>query len=234
SCRRLLAACAVIAPTLTLPTTPAYAVDRDWVGTGPLLFWDTATNWNPNGTPTDFDNLTLDLDLTGTPIILGASSRGGVINFDTFAYELTGAASGTLNTGGITRINEGATVTASNGLVWTHFGPEVSTDLYVGGGGFDADDVGDGTLNVTGISTINARSVHLGSALDTTGTATVGDGNNALLQTTGSDGNYGFFIGDEGTGTLNVLTGGIARIANDTSGGIADFELGIAETGNGT
>ena len=43
-----------------------------------------------------------------------------------------------------------------------------------------------------------------------------------------------FVIGQAGTGTLNVTGGGLARIVNDTTGGIANFELGYLADGEGT
>mgnify|MGYP006209713995 CR=1 FL=1 len=41
------------------------------------------------------------------------------------------------------------------------------------------------------------------------------------------------FIGNAGTGTMNVTDGAMARVTNNI-GGVANIELGVVETGDGT
>ncbi|MEM1445012.1 MAG: hypothetical protein AAGF84_03085 [Planctomycetota bacterium] len=221
SCRRLLAACAVLSPTLAAVPT-ADAVDRDWIGTGPVLFWDTGSNWTPAARPGAGDNLTFGIDTGGSSIIAGASSDSAQVLFDGFDWEITGSDARIDSTAQVFVRND-AEVTVSNTLLWA-----VTDRINVG-------DVSDGALTVQGEANVFGTSIRAGVAAGSTGTLTVGGDPNVLtrLQTSGTSASFGFFLGDAGTGILNVLPGGEARIFNDTSGSIADFELGLQETGVG-
>ncbi|MEM8784033.1 MAG: hypothetical protein AAGE65_14425, partial [Planctomycetota bacterium] len=220
-CRRLLSVCAVLSPTLAaVPTT--HAVDRDWIGTGPVLFWDTGSNWNPAARPGAGDNLTFGIDTGGSSIIAGASSDSAQVLFDGFDWSITGSDARIDSTGQVFVRND-ADVTVSNTLLWG-----VTDRINVG-------DVSDGSLTVLGEANVFGTSIRAGVNAGTIGTLNVG-GDPAILtrlQTSGTTAADGFFLGDAGTGILNVLPGGEARIFNDTSGGVADFELGIQETGVG-
>ncbi len=210
----------------------AQAVDLEWEATGALLFYDTAANWDPDSGPTgptDADNLTFSIDLGGSPIVLGSPSNGLDLDFTDNAWTFTGAGGANLDTEGTTTVDDllanalgnGAQLTFTGGVDWDN-----ALDVLVGEAGY-------GTLTYEGGGSARVQTVYVGRQLGAEGELNV-TGSGTLFQTDGPDGNFGFFIGEDGTGTLNVINGATARIVNDTSGGIADFVFGRNATGNGT
>ncbi|MEM7625872.1 MAG: PEP-CTERM sorting domain-containing protein [Planctomycetota bacterium] len=208
------------------------AADLDWNATGALLFYDTDTNWDPNSDPagpTDADNLTFSIDLGGSPIVLGSPSNGLNLDFTDNAWTFTGAGGANLDTEGTTTIDDllatalgnGASLTFTGGVDWDN-----ALDVIAGEAGY-------GTLTYEGGGDARVQTVYVGRQAGSVGEFNV-TGSGTLFQTDGTDQNFGYFVGEDGTGTLNVTGGATARIVNDTSGGIADFVFGRNATGNGT
>ena len=217
--------CALVA----LLTANVHAVDLDWIATGPSsTFFNSPGNWSPPQTPSAADNVTFSAPFA-PPIFINSLSEALDLNVLDNAFIFDGSAGSVLDTGGTTTIDDavatalanGASLTMTTALDWDN-----QLDVLVGVAGY-------GTLNVQGNTIARVQTVYLGRQAGSVGEFNV-DGTDTLFQTDGPDGNFGYFIGESGTGTLNVTGGAVARIVNDTSGGIADFELGVFATGNGT
>jgi T5SS/PEP-CTERM-associated repeat protein len=211
---------------ITVLTAQAGAVDRAWIDTSVgLNNWNDATNWNPSD---DFakaaDNALFDADASYF-VIVAAPSAANNVTFTDGSVTLGG---GSLNSGGVVTIDDvlaaglgdGATVIL-NGPNWDNVG-----DAFVGDEGF-----GSFTLNASG--DFRSQDIFIGNQVGSVGVVNV-DGPETTLQTDGLNDTNGFFIGNAGTGTLNVTGGGLARIVNDVSGGIANFDLGVTADGEGT
>ncbi|MEM8680211.1 MAG: hypothetical protein AAGF97_12760, partial [Planctomycetota bacterium] len=201
-----------------------------WTGIGSPSFFDTAGNWNPGQVPTDADNLTFSIDVGGNPIILGAPSNGLNVNFTDNDWTFTGGANARLDTEGTGTIDDvlatalanGAQVTFTGGAYWDNH-----ESLIVG-------DLGYGTLNLelgNASSSTVARDIIIGNQAGSVGEINV-DGAGTILDTDGDI--LGYYIGQAGTGTLNVINGGQARITNDTTGAISDLRMGVEAGGHGT
>ncbi|MEO1497399.1 MAG: hypothetical protein AAFV43_09640 [Planctomycetota bacterium] len=208
----------------------APAADLTWKGTSGLLVFDTASNWDPEQTPTGADDLFFDIDTGASPILANAASAFSDMRFSDFDWEISGITGGTLtSTTGSIRIDDpvgvdlaaGTNVAMTDGLVL-----DTSGDFYVGQQGF-------GGLSVERSAQMRVRDVFIGEDAGSTGSVTV-TGAGSTLVTDGTGSGNGYFIGNAGVGTLNVTDGGLARILNDTSGAIADLELGVLATGDGT
>ena len=91
----------VLTPAVTL------AVDLQWSQTvGPVLFYDTGTNWTPAQVPTDADNVTFSIDVAGLPIIIGALSNGLNVNVIDNDWTFTGGGGAILYTEGVVTIDD--------------------------------------------------------------------------------------------------------------------------------
>ncbi|MEZ6073764.1 MAG: hypothetical protein R3C10_26670 [Pirellulales bacterium] len=211
---------------LPLLVARGQAADRSWIDTSAgLNNWNDAANWNPSD---DFakvgDNAFFDQDAVYTAIVQSPSAADNV----TFSNGDVTLGGGTLNIGGVTTIDDafaaglgdGAMVTAS-GLTWDTVGNAV-----VGDTGF-------GTITVDGGGDVRAFDVIVGDDVGAVGEINV-TGVGSTLTTDGPNAGDGYLIGNAGTGTLNVTGGGLAQILNDTSGGIADVQLGVTADGDGT
>lgn len=212
---------------------PMRAVDLTWDGDS-SLFFNTAGNWDPNQTPTGNDDLFFNVDTGGGAIIVGNSFFSDM-QFSDFDWEFTGEADGTLtSTNGSVRIDDplgtslasGTNVAMTNGLVL-----DMAGDFYVGQQGFGGLSIE--TTDPLMPTQMRSRDVYIGQDAGSTGQITV-TGVGSSLTTDGTAASNGYFVGLAGNGTLNVTNGGLARILNDTTDGIADLELGVLATGNGT
>ncbi len=204
----------------------AGAVDRTWIDTSAgLNNWNDAANWNPGD---DFakaaDNAIFDVDASYF-VIVAAPSAANNVSFTDGSVTLGG---GSLATGGVVRIDDVLAAGLVDGAIVTLNGPNWDNvgDAIVGDEGF-----GSFTLNSSG--EFRSEDIIIGNQIGSVGEVNV-DGNGSMLQTDGLNDANGFFIGNAGTGTLNVTGGGLARIVNDVTGGIANFELGYLADGDGT
>ncbi|WP_168205048.1 beta strand repeat-containing protein [Bythopirellula goksoeyrii] len=216
---------------LTLNTV--HAVDREWNQVTGTTGYISATNWTPNGTPSGADNVSFGPNLVGLDVDVVLAAAGlALANDMTFTdghVEFVGFGGVQLDNNGIVTIDDvfadmlsnGAMVTlnGSGGVVWDSVG-----DAIVGDSGF-------GTFTLNSGGNFRALNVIIGDDLGSVGEVNV-DG--STMTTDGLNSGNGYVIGNSGTGTLNVIGGGLARIANDTSGGIADFQLGLTADGEGT
>ena len=215
---------------LSIAASSVRAADLTWKGTSGLLVFDTAANWDPEQTPTGADDLLFDIDTGGSPILANAASQFSDMRFSDFDWELSGITGGTLtSTTGSVRIDDpagadlagGTNVALTSGLVL-----DTTGDFYVGQAGF-------GGLSLQSGASAQVRDVFIGENAGSTGAVTV-TGVGTTLVTDGTVGANGYYIGDAGDGTLNVIGGGLARILNDTSGSIADLRVGNQAGSTGT
>ncbi len=204
----------------------AGAVDRTWTDTSlGLNNWNDAENWNPSD---DFakaaDNALFDADASYF-VIVAAPSAANNVTFTDGSVTLGG---GSLATGGIVRIDDVLAAALGDGAIVTLNGPNWDNvgDAFVGDQGF-------GSLTLNSSGDFRSEDIFIGNQLGSVGVVNV-DGAGTTLQTDGLDDANGFRIGQAGTGTLNVTGGGLARIVNDVTGGIANFELGYLADGEGT
>ena len=128
--------------------------------------------------------------------------------------------------GGSTRVTNGARVTL-DGITWTvntFDGLDIGVDgpgmvlaqngAEISGGGRririgkNGQHLGDGTLTIESGADVTARWIWVGDDEGSEGTVTV-TGSGSTLTTTGTD--NGIVVGDEGTGTLEVLDGGLVE-----------------------
>ena len=213
---------------LFLSAANVRAVDLDWSQTIGLLFYDTAGNWTPAQAPTDADNLTLSIVIAPTPqIIIGALSNGNNLNVLDNDWIFTGAPGANLDTEGTVAIDDGLATALPNGSNLTvNAGVNWDTvlDLVVG-------DIGYGTFTLEADADFRGQDVFIGNTVGSVGVVNVDD-TGSMLTADGVGTGQGFFIGNAGTGTLNVTNGGFVR-TTDTTGAV-DFELGVTADGEGT
>lgn len=180
----------------------ARAVDRFWIDTAAgLNNWNDKDNWNPNDDYAKLgDDTFFDQDAIYT-VILQAPSAAGNVTFSDGSVTLGG---GTLNVGASTTIDDtsaavlgDAAIVTLSGSTWDSVG-----DAIVGDSGF-------GNLLIENDGDFRSQDFFIGDELDAEGEVTV-NGVGSTLTTDGPDNNYGYFIGNAGTGTLNVTDGGLA------------------------
>ncbi|TWU28155.1 beta strand repeat-containing protein [Bythopirellula polymerisocia] len=220
-----------------LALNSAHSVDLEWSKTtgGPVFIYNDATSWTESGgglgkIPDDNDNVTFAVDIPGTPLVfIAALSNGLNLNVLDNDWVFTSAGGSNLDTEGTVTIDDALGTALANGSILTVNAAvnwDTVLDLIVG-------DAGYGTLNLDADADFRGRNVFIGNQLGSVGVVNV-DGSGTTLQTDGPASGDGFIIGNAGMGTLNVTGGGLARIVNDTSGGIADFNLGLTADGEGT
>ena len=207
---------------LVVLVNSAAAVDRTWI-TGGGLNWNDADNWDPNDDFPDLaDNAFFDADETYLTIVQSPSNVANVF----FSDGNVSIAGGTLNVDDITSIDDADAVGPGDAAAVTVDGAIVDAggDAVVGDAGF-------GTLTIETSGSFTTRNLFIGNGAGSTGEVNV---DNATLTTDGPSSGHGYRIGQQGTGTLNVTGGGLVQIANDISGGIADFDLGVVAGASGT
>ena len=243
----------IIAAVATLFAVPvANAVTRVWIGgtAGNQTNFDTATNWNPNGTPGTADDLTINAGATFYPNVTGASTAR-TITIASISASLT-ISSGSLTMANNTGITNSGTLTvsgtgsllgdrnlvnnaggrvsfASSGSstvrVFTNNSNVTGPDgVTISAGTVTVSDntTNTGTFRITaGTYTISAKKLFTNN-----GTVTISGG---VLQwtATGAGADY------KGTGTT-TMTGGLFRIGSDyqadqldASGGTVEFQVAV-------
>ncbi len=215
----------------------AVAADLYWDNDGASVFpfFSDASFWSEDPAltvpattaPTSGDNIFFSFDGSAYQVILSAGGQATNVTASNGDATLTGP-SGTLASSGITTIDDAFAASLVDGARFTLNIAEWDNagDALVGDAGF-------GTFTIDGGGNFRALNVNVGEQLGAVGELTV-DGLGSTLLTDGPNSGQGYRIGNAGTGTLNVTGGGLARILNDTSGGIADFQLGVTATGEGT
>jgi T5SS/PEP-CTERM-associated repeat protein len=178
--------------------TPARAANADWSGVSGS--WFVSANWSTSVLP----------DATTTVRIGGGD-----------AMIATGSATSSnaiIATGGEVDVS-GA------GNSWTNVGSSL-LGYNLGGGAIIIGDTGQGTLLVENGGAVRTTgqtgSVLIGNSLGSTGIVTVGNGiGTSILTNAGPNGYPGnFYVGYDGTGTLNVNAGGSVS-------GFADMTVGV-------
>ncbi|KFB98058.1 putative autotransporter protein [Trabulsiella guamensis ATCC 49490] len=161
---------------------------------------------------------------TGTGSV-NVDGDGSVLNISAGGLILGATGTGflTITDGGVANVAMG-TVAGSSGGSGTVSVDGTGSALNLNGAltlGYS----GTGELTATNSATVNSSGGTLGQRADGTGTATVSSGAQWNL---GNNPQTSLTVGDAGTGTLNINTGG------NVSGGQASITLGNAATGNGT
>ncbi len=215
----------------------AHAVDLFWDNQSASVFpfytdasfWstDSALTIPAGAAPVAGDNIFFLFDTSPYNVILTAGNLATNVTASNGDVTLTGPG-GTLASSGLvtiddvfaTGLGDGARVTL-NSANWDNVG-----DAIVGDAGF-------GSFSLNSSGDFRSEDIFIGNQLDSVGVVNV-DGVGTTLQTDGLNNANGFRIGQAGTGTLNVTGGGLARIVNDVTGGIANFELGLLADGEGT
>ena len=213
-----------------LQTVETKAVDRDWNQVSGIQVYNTGTNWTPNGTPGAGDNVFFGPGLVGmdVDIFLGAASAANNVNVTDGTVEFLDVGGSNLNNAGVVTIDDAAATGLVDGAfaildsaTWTSSG-----DAFVGSTG-----TGYGTLTVENGGDFISPSIYIGDAAGAVGEVNV-DGAGSTLTANAVGHAFGIYVGDEGTGTLNVTGGGLAQTTD--AAGAADVSLGFAATGEGT
>ena len=210
---------------MVLIASRASAVDRFWINTGGgLNNWNDALNWDPNsGFAQAGDNAFFDQDAIYTVIVQSPSAADNA----TFSDGSVTLGGGTLNIGSTTTIDDPNATALANGAIVTNSGPVWDNvgNAFVGDAGF-------GSLTIDGGGDFTSFSLFIGDDPNSQGEVNVQDIGSTLISD-GTSAADGIFIGNAGTGTLNVTSGGAVQITDNT-GSISDIELGVGATGDGT
>ncbi|WP_235501713.1 autotransporter outer membrane beta-barrel domain-containing protein [Trabulsiella odontotermitis] len=163
---------------------------------------------------------------TGT-VDVSSNSEWNLVNTVTGAVQNLNVGN---NGAGTLNINTTGTVTAGNTIIGSG-ATGVGTvkvdgvDALLNAAAMTVGYAGKGTVTLTDDAMLQSLTASLGSAAGSDGTVNVSSGAQWNI---GDTSQYTLTIGDAGTGTLNINTGG--RV----SGGLAPITLGNAATGNGT
>ncbi len=205
-------------------TAPAGATTRTWDGETDNEWWTNA-NWNPNGTPSSSDELTIN---SGSPTTIDTviTADGGSITFNNSGTtgSFVGLYTGYFGTGTLD-ITNGADVTSSASLIGYSTGSTGTATVDGSGSTWNTGgnylyvgrEDGTGTLNITNGADVTSGTGSIGTNTGSTGTVTV-DGDGSTWDT-GIDNLY---VGAGGTGTLNIsngadVTSGRSYIGNNSS-----------------
>jgi T5SS/PEP-CTERM-associated repeat protein len=205
---------------LALVTSPALADDLQWDNAAGGN-WSLMGNWNPAQIPTAADNVFFDLG-GSYQVVWNLSPKANNVSIVDDVTFLAGP----LVSSGVAKIDDPLAADLASGAIATFNGAQWdnANDAKVGGAGF-------GTLEVDNGGQFTSRSLYVGDVMGSTGEVTV-DGSGSILTADGVGAQFGFFIGNAGTGTINVTGGGVARTTDTT--GISDWELGETADGDGT
>ncbi|MCX8475870.1 MAG: autotransporter-associated beta strand repeat-containing protein [Sphingomonas sp.] len=162
---------------------------------------------------------------SGEVLVSGAGSTWtiDVVSTTSLGLAIGNQGSGllTINDGGATNVGSVAhigSVAGASGTLIVDGGSWTDQGLYVG-------QYGQGTMEVTGGGTVDSYYGHIGRQLGSTGTVTV-SGAGSTWTTHTSATSVGLYIGNQGTGTLAVSSGGAVSTA--------DVHIGSAASGSGT
>lgn len=217
--RLILISLCVLAAFLT---APADATTRTWTG-ATSNNWFTTTNWNPNGSPSSSDDLTVNSGSPATTSIVG-TSNGGSITFN------TSSATGSFwtlyagNTGtGTLDIKNGADVTSRSSYIGYNSGSTGTATVDGSGSTWDTGGYslfagydGTGTLDIKNGADVTTSAGFIGYAAGSVGTVTVDGSGSTWIGAT-------LYAGYTGTGTLNItggadVTSGVSYIGRNTGG----------------
>jgi len=206
----MLATVLTAAITLGVCAQPAAAVDLEWDNLTPgLLFYDSATNWNPVNTPDDADNVLFAADQTLT-IILGAPSNANNFTVTAGDWTFTGGGGTSLDTEGVLRIDDASTLTGAAATIagpsnWHNLG-----DAIIG-------DAGLGTFTIEAGSVVEADQVFVGNQLGGVGEVTATGAGTILRARLNSNTGVHVIGNNGGTGTVHILDG--AHLRTTSTGG---------------
>ena len=212
----------VLAASL-IAASRADAENQFWTGNGGIN-WNDASNWDPNtGFPQAGDNAFFDLDANFLVIVGPPSAADNV----TFSDGTVTVAGGTLNIGNTTTIDDPNATTLLDGPLVINNGPvwNNASNSIVG-------DVGAGELRISGSGDFITFNLFIGDDPNSIGEVDVA-GIGSSLSVTGTTAADGIYIGNSGTGTLNV-TGGASVETTDAADDISDIELGVQASSSGT
>ncbi|WP_448885029.1 autotransporter outer membrane beta-barrel domain-containing protein [Citrobacter telavivensis] len=222
-----------------LVTSQGGTIGNAGAGTGTVDV-STGAEWNNgNGTLTVGNGATGTLNIHDTGVVdaaftlLGGQASGeGTVNvvgpgavLNAGALTVAQAGTGTLT------VTDGGVVNSTSGTVGYGAGSTGTVDLsgadtqWLNSSSLTLGYSGTGELTVTNNATVNSSGGTLGQLSGSTGTATVSSG---AQWNPGDNPQTLLTVGDAGTGTLNINTGG------NVSGGQASITLGNAATGDGT
>ncbi|WP_298014526.1 autotransporter domain-containing protein [uncultured Castellaniella sp.] len=203
--QRNLTLVVALSGVFAMTTLPTPAFGADWGGGDGD--WSDSGQWSPASTPDSSTDVNVK---SGTARVQSgtANSRNAVID-----------------TGGKVEVS-------GSGAVWDNDGN--SPGFGQRGGAIVVGDTGAGTLDISNGGTVKttgslAGSVLIGNQAGSNGTVSVGGGSGAAtLESVGPVGYPGnFYVGYDGTGTLNVTAGGLVT-------GFQGMTLGVGATGDGT
>ncbi|HHG9496587.1 TPA: autotransporter outer membrane beta-barrel domain-containing protein [Citrobacter farmeri] len=229
-----------IADSGIVNSTGAGVVGTAANSTGTVIVDGTGSQWNLTGTLTTGGSGTGTMTLTDNSRVtsqggtIGNAGAGtGTVDVSTGAEWNNG--NGTLMVGnsatGTLNIHDTGVVDAYETLIGVQATGEGSVNVDGTGSALNLSGLltlgysGTGELTVTNNATVNSSGGTLGQLSGSTGTATVSSG---AQWNPGDNPQTLLTVGDAGTGTLNINTGG------NVSGGQASITLGNAATGDGT
>lgn len=199
-------------------TNQVKAVDRQWNQTSGIQIYNNGANWTPAGVPVAGDNVTFGLD-GDVDVFLGAPSVANNITFTDGIVEFLDVGGTMLNSAGAVTIDETSTTALAdavhvmlNGSKWNSTG-----DAFIG-------DVGRGRLTVTSSGVFEGPQLFVGNDAGSMGEVNV-SGLNSQINIAGAP-NPTFYVGQEGSGALNVSAGASVVGSN--------LRVGNEITGNGT
>lgn len=221
---------------IVLSTASARADDLYWDNAGSglpaysnLEFWslDAALTMPAPAGPGAADDVFFDVDATYS-VILGASSQAANLTFSNGDVSLLDVGGSTLTNDGTVTIDDAFAVDLAGGARATLTGTTATWDNV---GDATVGDTGFGQLTINGGSDFISSSLYIGDQLNSVGEVNI-DGAGSMLTSDAVGFELGIFIGNAGTGTMNITGGGVARTTD--SSGAADWELGVTADGHGT
>lgn len=203
----------------------AHAIPREWNQATGVTGYVTAGNWNPNGTPTNLDDVSFGPNLVGLDVDVVLAAAGFAVadnmTFTDGHVEFVGFGGVQLDNDGAvtiadvlaTDLDDGALVTLNGtaGVAWTSAG-----DAFVGDGGY-------GSLTINNGGEFSANQILVGNQMGGAGQVTA-TGSGTTLTATRSANTGIFTIGNNGgEGTINIEAG--AQMLTTTTDG-NDFWIG--------
>ncbi len=212
----------------------ASAIDLYWDNDSGSLFpfYTDATFWStdpaltvPAGAaPTASDNIFFLFDGAPYSVILSANDLATDITATAGTVSFTGPG-GELFTSGQVLIDDASATGPGDAVSVTLNTAEIDAagDAFVGDANF-------GNLTVEAGGDFQSSSLYIGDDAGSEGVVTVTSGATVTAEAVGDA--FGVFVGNLGTGTLNVESGGVAQTI-DTSGA-ANFRVGVGPAATGT
>lgn len=212
----------------------AVAQPLEWTQPTGTEGFNTPTNWNPNSGPagpTVTDDVAFGPNLLNlnVEVVLGAPSSARDVTFADGTVVLKGFGNAALNNSGSVTIDKATATALANGAQVTLDGTSVVT--WNSTGDATIGDIGYGRLTVNNGGDFDIASLFIGDDADSEGELNI-DGVGSSVSSNVVGFANGIFIGNAGTGTVNVTNGGLLQTTDLTGG--ADLSLGFEATGEGT